>query len=273
MSNYAIYFSPTNGTKKITKLLASELGAYTEIDLSKTENEKNRTFEKDDICIIGVPSYGGRVPAVALERMEEFQGNSAKVVLIAVYGNRAYEDTFVELQDFLTKRNFCSVAAVAAIAEHSVMHQFAKGRPDENDKKELIQYAREIKSELENNKEFTEIQLPGEHPYKEYNGIPIKPKANKKCTKCGACAETCPVGAIPMDAPNTTNTDICISCMRCISVCPKKARKVNGLMVKVATLKMKKNCTVRKHNELFIGRNAQMAKAVFVDYTGTLMRE
>ena len=43
--------------------------------------------------------------------------------LIVVYGNRAYDDTFVELQDVLTGAGFVCIAAVAATAEHSIMRQ------------------------------------------------------------------------------------------------------------------------------------------------------
>lgn len=252
MSNYAVYFSPTSGTETITKLLASEFGASTEIDLCRNDLQENRIFKEEDICIIGVPSYGGRVPSIALERMQKFQGNHAKTILVVVYGNRAYDDTLAELQDFLTERNFCIAAAVTAIAEHSVMRQFAKNRPDEADRKELVQYAHKIKNALLKNEAFTKLQLPGERPYKEYNGIPLKPKATKKCTKCGACAKACPVEAIPLQAPNTTNTDLCISCMRCIRVCPAKARNLNPLLLKLAASKMKKICSERKDNELFM---------------------
>ena len=96
MSVYAIYFSPTRSTEKIVKLLAKEFGTYGEIDLSKQNSGENvRAFKEEDICIFGVPSYGGRVPAPALERMKKMKGNKAKAVLVAVYGNRAYEDTLL----------------------------------------------------------------------------------------------------------------------------------------------------------------------------------
>lgn len=127
MSTYAIYFSPTGGTRKVVELLTSELDSCTEIDLIGKGVDKDQAFGKDDVCVIGVPSYGGRVPAVTLKAMEGFQGGCARTVLVVVFGNRAYDDTLVELQDFLVERNFCPVAAVAAVAEHSVVHEFGRG--------------------------------------------------------------------------------------------------------------------------------------------------
>ena len=37
MSVYALYFSPTYSTETIVKIVATEFGAYKEIDLSKTK--------------------------------------------------------------------------------------------------------------------------------------------------------------------------------------------------------------------------------------------
>ncbi|MBD9336332.1 MAG: 4Fe-4S dicluster domain-containing protein, partial [[Ruminococcus] faecis] len=72
------------------------------------------------------------------------------------------------------------------------------------------------------------------------------------CGSCGLCAAKCPSGAIPSDNPKQTDKDKCISCMRCISVCPTHSRKLNPLMLAAASQKLKKACSGRKENELFL---------------------
>lgn len=251
MKTYAIYFSATDNTKKIVNIIADELDRYEEIDLIKADTANTTEFQADDVCIIGVPSFGGRVPGIALQDMDKFKGNNTKTIIITTYGNRAYEDTLLELSDFLSERGFYIVGAIGANAEHSIMHQFGTGRPDDKDKAELLEFAAKIKTRLATEITGT-LQLPGNRPYTEYNGVPLKPKANNKCIKCGVCAGECPVGAIPKNVPNTTDASKCISCMRCIKYCGKNARTVSKLLLTVASLKMKKQFKTRKNNELFL---------------------
>ena len=132
MKVYQISFSPTGGTKKVADILTNVLGSEMEtVDLTNARGDFGSVaLTKEDIAVIAMPSYGGRVPAPATERLAKVQGNGARAVLVCVYGNRAYEDTLVEMLDTAKQAGFTVIAAVAAIAEHSIARQFATGRPD-----------------------------------------------------------------------------------------------------------------------------------------------
>ena len=146
MKLYEICFSPTGGTQKAADILAQALSQeILHVDLTDSGKEFSAlSLEEDDIAVIAVPSYGGRVPGPAVQRLSRIRANGAKGILVCVYGNRAYEDTLVGLQDVATQAGFRVVSGVAAVAEHSIARQFAAGRPDEQDRIQLRRFAQQI---------------------------------------------------------------------------------------------------------------------------------
>ena len=248
MNVVEIVFSPTGGTEKAAHMIGGHWSESTvKIDLSDAKTDFTQcSLDQEDQVLIAMPSFGGRAPAVAIERLKKITGNGAKCTLVCVYGNRAYEDTLVEMEDAAKESGFQVVAAVSAVAEHSIMHQYAAGRPDASDKKQLEQFAERIAGKTK-----AAVSIPGNRPYRKAGGAGLVPKAGKRCTKCGLCAERCPVQAID-PASFRADAQKCIACMRCVKQCPEKARTVNGAMVSIAAMVIKKACSVRKENELYL---------------------
>ena len=250
-----VFFSPTGGTRKSVEMIGKAWkGNKQQIDLSARTWPFTYCFDQEELCIIGVPSFGGRVPEVAVERLKNLKGNGTPALLVVAYGNRHYDDTFLELKEVVEQQGFVAVAAIAAVTEHSIMHQYGAGRPNAADEEQLLSFGKSVREALEQMTAPVSASVPGNKPYREYNGVPMKPQVYKSCSKCGLCARECPVGAIPADNPGATNSEACISCMRCVKICPSHARKNKGFLVFMAAHKMKKVCSTAKENLLFLGK-------------------
>ncbi|MDB1846271.1 EFR1 family ferrodoxin [Collinsella aerofaciens] len=253
MSVFEIVFSPTGGTQKVSGLVAGALDKNTvTVDLTDSGLDFSAvSMTEDDVAVISVPAYAGRIPAVVADRLGMVHGNGARAVLVCVYGNRAFEDTLVELEDVAKHAGFRVIAAVAAIAEHSIARQFAAGRPDAQDAAQLAEFAQQIQQKLLA-EDASEPSIPGNRPYKQAGGHSMVPHATEDCVSCGACAALCPVRAIDKDDPRQVDGEACISCMRCVSVCPQNARKLDPNKLAAVTQMLSKACVERRECEIFI---------------------
>ena len=84
MKLYNIVFSPTGGTQKVSALLTNTLkGEVTPIALTDSKQDfRTVQLTSDDVAVISVPSFGGRVPAVAIDRLGCVPGHGARAILV-----------------------------------------------------------------------------------------------------------------------------------------------------------------------------------------------
>ncbi len=244
-----IYFSATGTTRKVLEALGADSTNTLDITMHKPSDEK-LALSKEDLVYLGFPVFGGRVPAIYLQRLAAFKGNGAKAVIVAVYGNRHYDDSIKEMQVFAQKHGCEVVASIAAVAQHSIAPSIASGRPDAEDIERLYSFKADIESKLSNGK-LAAVPLRPLEEYKEYKQLPILPQSRESCTLCGVCEKECPVQAITIKDICLTDANRCILCMRCTALCPIGARSLSEDILKSVTERIESRCNGRRDTELF----------------------
>lgn len=238
----ALYFSATGTTQKIVTGIAEKLSAnmigkaeIKNIDFTLPEARARAVFfGKEDIVVIGVPVYAGRVPNVLLKYLKTVAGNGATAIAVVLYGNRNYDDALIELKDLLEADGFRVVAGGAFIGEHSFSRTLGRNRPDEKDLAAAVDFAGRVHKKITALGEIPAVTVKGNKPYRDYykpknkNGHAVDirkvtPKTNSDCIDCKLCAELCPMGSI--DGEDVSKiTGICIKCCACIKNCPVGAK-------------------------------------------------
>ncbi|MBF8982689.1 EFR1 family ferrodoxin [Lutibacter sp. B2] len=237
-----MYFSATDTTKKVVSGIAKKISEH--IDREITINNIDFTLPKvrkepvclteEDIVIIGVPVYAGRVPNVLLKYLNSIIGNGALAIPVVLYGNRNYDDALIELKDILQLNGFNVIAGGAFIGEHSFSKTLAKNRPDEKDMIIVSDFADLIYKKIAMQDTIQTVVVNGHKPYRKYyipknkDGEPadirkVIPKTNGNCIDCKLCTNVCPMGSIDSKDVSKLN-GICIKCGACIKKCPTHAK-------------------------------------------------
>lgn len=256
------YYSPTGTTRKILAAIAEGIGAANveHIDLTLPEAE-TRPLD-GDLVILGLPVYEGRAAKTALERLAALQAADTPAVLVALYGNRDFEDALIELNDRSREWGFLPVAAGAFIGEHSFARDdrpMANGRPDAADLSAAKDFGAKINAKLghlETLSEASMVEPAGNRPYIDRDRSPLADRAATTnaddCVLCGTCQSVCPVGAVKVDDTVETDNMACTLCNACVKNCPTGARVVDDPMINKIVAWVSKNTQERREPVTFI---------------------
>jgi ferredoxin len=254
-----VYFSPTGTGKKTVNEISKGIGYGTDtIDLTPPNVNQNRhKLGKNDLAIISIPVYGGRVPQTAIDRPKKVKGDNTPVILVAMYGNRAFEDALLELQNTTKELGFKTIAGAAFIGRHSYDSNttpIATGRPDSKDLKIAHEFGVKIREIIEKAVEVSIPKIPGNYPYRERGSRgPRSPETDEvTCTLCGTCASVCPTGSIEVTNLVETQKEGCIACTACVQSCPTEARHWENEGVLRAAKWLSTEHGDRKEPEIFL---------------------
>ena len=252
-----VYFSPTGTTRNTLTAVARGMGATSVEDHDLTRARAGIDLTLDDgIALIGFPVYAGRVPELFRRRIERLRADGIPAVIVALYGNRAFEDALVEMRDLCRALGFSVIAAAAFVGEHSYAtpsHPIALGRPSASDLSQAAEFGALVAASLKQGTSAEPV-IPGNFPYKELPPLGgTSPETDAvRCTHCGACAKTCPTFAIEIGAAVTTREEECIKCCACTRSCPVAARTMNDPLVAQRRRMLMENCSEPKKPEFFL---------------------
>jgi ferredoxin len=227
MSIVEIFFSPSGTSKMVSNQIAGNFNQEKEIcDLLIFKKAKQ--LKSEDIAIVTMPVFAGRIPKTARDRLSEIKGDDTKAIAIVNYGNAHVTDSLLELVDILNENNFNVIAAASTISHHSIFDGVAVGRPDESDIKKINGFAQKCIEKIESNESLTS-EIPGNRPYTDYKQLPFVVECDETlCAFCYDCVSICPEKAIPDDDPIQTDLNLCSRCTACIAICPEDARMFTG---------------------------------------------
>ncbi len=268
---WAVYFSPTGGTEKyalnLAKAIAEGLGAeFEKYDYTLPEaREKVLSFSKDELVVIATPVYAGRVPNKLIGFVQDnFKGNDALGVPVAVYGNRSVDNGLIELRIEMENNGFHTIAGAALVSQHVMSNIMAAGRPDEGDIAYIKDFGKKIAEKVKGLEDYpAPIAVKGIEPVPAYytpldeHGQPAKFLKAKpvtdadKCTECGICAEVCPMGSINRDNVYEV-PGVCVKCQACVRKCPEDAKHFTDSVMLSHIKMLETNYASRKENEIFI---------------------
>lgn len=248
MPIHTFTFSPTGTSAKILRGITAGITQSTDSEINHCDLTlkpvSNRTFSADDIVIISSPVYGGKITPIVKQRLQNISGNGARCIVVAVYGNRAFEDAVNDFASYMSGLGFSICGGAAFVGEHSYSTAdapIAHGRPDRQDMADANAFGREIAAKISDGglkdidiTALTDEPSPAESMANFRNFVigyqqarthtVYLPKIDTSlCDDCGSCYDVCPTEAITSGSQDADPTK-CIKCCACVKICPQNAR-------------------------------------------------
>ena len=262
-SAHVVAYSPTGTTARNLAEIAEGMGfpSPETTNLTLPAPSAPIRIPRTTITLIGAPVYAGRVAPEAVKRLSALSGDETPAVVVAVYGNRAYDNALMELADLAEKAGFKVVGAATLLGEHSFTRKdkpIAENRPDAKDLAAARAFGLDIRRKLDTLSTpdaQPALALPGSVPEEPFAGLSgMAPEVDASvCTGCGTCVRNCPTGAMKIeDGTATPDPAICTYCCACVKGCPEGGISITTPKILEVADRLHATCQERREPEFFL---------------------
>ena len=240
-----VTFSQTGNTEKVAGAIAEGLrqsGAEVELlDMLKTDPDSLAGY---DLIGVGAPTFYYREPINVERFMRRIPRAAGKHAFIFLTSGGHPCNTFYHMRRTLSRRGYLTIDAFACHGYDTYppfkgANRFL-GRPDLDDLEQARTFGAQLIERSSNVSRGQDELLPTFKRHWDRFGrlsiifrnrllariiLPKKNLDTDKCTKCGLCAQHCPVDVIDMTRPDgfPVFKSGCIYCTMCERVCPEEA--------------------------------------------------
>ena len=131
---FNIYFSAKGTTQKCADYISGIVDPDTvSQNLLNITAQNHMELAANDVLLLSMPVYGGYIPHHCIDMIKQIKGENTPAIILAVFGNRHFDNALIQMQDLVEANGFKVIAAGAFLAEHSIFPSVATGRPDAED--------------------------------------------------------------------------------------------------------------------------------------------
>lgn len=114
---FNIYFSAKGTTQKcadyISGIVAPEIVSQNLLNITVPNH---LGLEANDVLLLSMPVYGGYIPHHCIDMVKQIKGKNTPAIIIAVFGNRHFDNALIQMQDLVGANGFKVIAAGAFLA-------------------------------------------------------------------------------------------------------------------------------------------------------------
>ena len=229
-----LYFSGTGNSAYVAKRIGKEVMDDVINLFEKIRNKDNSKLYSEDSWIIVVPTYAWRIPHIVQNWIENTEFTGSKDIYFVMTCGENIGNAGKYLKKLCLQKNMNYYGCAEIVMPENYIALFST--PTEEQAMEIIERAEvvidKVASYIRNGEEFPQAKISiGD---RMSSGIindlfyPLFVHAKKfyvtnTCISCGKCLDVCPTNNIRIENKKPVWAENCTHCMACINRCPKEA--------------------------------------------------